>query len=144
MPSHSCSGDTVFVEGKGCRQACPLYEITHVNSQILNWRCSKEDGEIYNSNSSHVLADHACELECPENYLPHPYKSTVCQNDGSWRNGDSLGCVKACPALEKITGSLDLSGSISERNLKTYETKCYHMENGDMKLKYKQTVIILS
>ena len=133
MPSHSCSGDTVFVEGKGCRQACPFYEITHVNSQVLNWRCTKEGGEIYNSNSTHVLADHSCELLCPEHYLPHPYKSTVCQNDGSWRNKDSLGCVKACPALEKLTGDFHMvDGQIHNgRNLTTYDTKCYHNENGN-------------
>ena len=130
MPSHSCSGDTVFVDGKGCRQGCPLYEITHVNSQVLNWRCSKEDGAIYHSNSTHVLADHTCQLLCPDNYLPHPYPSTVCQNDGTWRNGDSLGCVKACPALERPNGFLQVAGMVTENYLNTYKTDCYHMENG--------------
>ena len=81
MPNHSCSGDTVFVEGKGCRQACPFHEIVYIKDQILKWTCSKESGGIYNGNSSHILADDHCELLCPDNYIPHPYKSTVCQND---------------------------------------------------------------
>merc|ERR1719430_2013216 len=130
MPSHSCSGDTVFVEGKGCTQACPLYEISQVNSQLLNWSCKKENGEIYSPNTTHILADDTCELICPDHYLPHPYDSTVCQNDGSWKNKDSLGCVKACPALEKVTGFVHLITTAHEKDLITYDTKCYHDQNG--------------
>ena len=133
MPGFSCSGHTVFVEGKGCRQACPMYDISYVNSQKLVWTCSKENGEVYNPDSSHVLADHFCELLCPEHYLPHPYESTVCQHDGTWTHQTSLGCLKACPVMEKLKGVLKVPNNVSnpelEQNLTNFKSDCYHIDD---------------
>ena len=130
MPSYACSGDTVFVEGKGCRQACSVHEIAYINGQILSWKCSKKKGGAYNGNSSHILAEDFCELLCPENYIPYPYKSTECQNDGSWRNRNNLGCVKSCPALPEIKGTLFLGSENLSLDLKGNQVECYHIENG--------------
>ena len=133
MPNHSCSGDTVFVEGKGCRQACPFHEIVYIKDQILKWTCSKESGGIYNGNSSHILADDHCELLCPDNYIPHPYKSTVCQNDGTWRNRDNIGCVKACPALPHLNGTLRVGVEDLSRELTGIQVQCF--EDGGVLIK---------
>ena len=133
MPTHHCKGDSVFVEGQGCRQGCPLSEITYVNSQELQWTCFQENGETYHSNSTHVLADHTCELVCPENSLPRPFESTVCQHDGSWRNRINLGCLKTCDPLETLNGTLHgfENASYSEQDLLHFWTDCNNMRTGN-------------
>ena len=130
-PSHSCSGDTVFVEGAGCRQACSLHVIATVNDMKLNWRCVQQNGEVYFTNSTHVLAEDSCELICSKGYQPHPYAGTVCQHDGNWRNKKDLGCVKTCPEFLKLNGSLVLPATApttATTALPNFQTKCFHTD----------------
>ena len=131
IPSHSCGGDTVFVEGAGCRQACSLHTIATVNNMKLNWRCSQQNGEDYSANSTHVLAEDSCELICLKGYKPHPYEGTVCQHDGNWRNRNDLGCVKTCPEFQKLNGSLVLpadSSTTVTTALANFHRRCFHTD----------------
>ena len=132
MPNHSCNGDTVFVEGKGCRQACPFHEISFIKGQILNWKCFRKDGAIYSKNSSHILAEDHCELICPEHYLPHPYMSTRCENDGNWRNRDSLQCLRSCSALSDIDGALMIGDKQFSKELTGSQAEYFHVKDGEI------------
>ena len=135
IPSHSCSGDTVFVEGAGCRQACSMHAIDTVNNMKLNWRCIQQNGQVYFDNSTHVLAEDTCELICTKGYQPHPYESTICQHDGNWRNKNDLGCVKTCPEFQMLNGSLVLPAtapSVATTLLANFKTKCFHKDGNHL------------
>ena len=133
VPSYTCSGDTVFLEGVGCRQACPLNQISFIDGLNLNWTCFMSNGGRYDENSSHIIAGDHCELQCPEGSQPFPYPSTACLHNGEWEHGQRHGCVRVCPAIDiwegVVVATASADSSAAKTNTYKYDYEYEHVKS---------------
>ena len=132
MPSHLCGGHLIMVPDVGCAPACSLRQIREIDGAEMDWTCKQKNGTEYPANSQHVFKDDYCSLNCPAGWGAFP-QETKCTSNGEFENKNSLGCVKICPALAEVNGSVILQDEVVSVNPNvTFTSKCSAKDGHDL------------